>query len=297
MPKFKAKSGAIHFEHRGSRADPRVVLIHGLGCQLVQWPESLLDGLVARGLCVVIFDNRDAGLSDGPETPPPTVEAMLAAQQDPAALTPPYTLSDMAQDVVDLLDHLGQAGAHMVGFSMGGMIAQRLAIEHPERLYSAASVMSSPGGAELPAPDETALAALIGLVAEGGDKAPAARMAAAWEAFGGPHFSSQDAGIGRYAAQAVQRAWRPDGAARQLAATLADGDRRGALRAVRTPTLVLHGEADPLVPVVAGRATAAAVPNAEFVGFEKLGHDLPTPLIGDIVAAIGKHIDAVEVSR
>lgn len=297
MPKFKAQSGAIHFEHRGSRAAPRVVLVHGLGCQLVQWPEALLDGLVARGLCVVTFDNRDAGLSDGPAAPPPPVEALLAAQQDSAAVTPAYTLSAMAQDVVDLLNHLGQAGAHVVGLSMGGMIAQRLAIEHAERVYSLASVMSSPGGADLPAPDETAVAALLGLVADDDAKEPATRMAAAWEAFGGPHFSSREAGIGRQSAEAVRRAWRPAGTARQLAAILADGDRRGALRAVRAPTLVLHGEADPLVPVAAGRATAAALPNAEFVGFEKLGHDLPTPLIGDIVAALGKHIEAVEVSR
>lgn len=297
MPKFNAKSGAIHFEHRGSRADPRVVLIHGLSCQLTQWPEALLDGLVARGLCVVTFDNRDTGLSDGPDAPPPSVEALLAAQQDPAALTPAYTLSDMAQDVVDLLDHLGQAGAHVMGFSMGGMIAQHLAIEHAERLYSLASVMSSAGGADLPPPEEAAVAALLGLVAEDEAKAPAAKVADAWEAFGGPHFQSSASGIGRCAGQAVQRAWRPAGTARQLAAILADGDRRDALRSVRTPTLVLHGEADPLLPVAAGRATAAAVPNAEFVGFEKLGHDFPAPLIGDIVAAIGKHIEAVEVSR
>lgn len=297
MPKFNAKSGAIHFEHRGSRADPRVVLIHGLSCQLTQWPEALLEGLVARGLCVVTFDNRDAGLSDGPDTPPPSVEALLAAQQDPAALTPAYTLSDMAQDVVDLLDHLGQAGAHVMGFSMGGMIAQHLAIEHAERLYSLASVMSSPGGADLPPPEEAAVAALLGLVAEDEAKAPAAKVADAWEAFGGPHFQSSASGIGRYAGQAVQRAWRPAGTARQLAAILADGDRRDALRSVRTPTLVLHGEADPLVPVAAGRATAAAVPNAEFVGFEKLGHDFPTPMIASMVAAIGEHIEAVEVSR
>ena len=297
MPKFKAKSGAIHFEHRGSRADPRVVLLHGLGCQLVQWPAALLDGLVARGLCVVTFDNRDAGLSDGPETPPPSVEALLAAQHDPAALAPAYILSDMAQDVVDLLDHLGQAGAHMVGFSMGGMIAQRLAVEHAERVYSLTSVMSSPGGDNLPAPDETAVAALLGLVLEDDAKTPAARVADAWEAFGGPHFPSSELGIGRYAARAVQRAWRPAGTARQLAAILADGDRRGALGAVKAPTLVLHGEADPLVPVAAGQATAAAVPNAKFVGFEKLGHDFPAPLIGSIVAAIGEHVEAVEVSR
>lgn len=297
MPKFKARSGAIHFEHRGARANPRVVLIHGLSCQLVQWPAALLDGLVARGLCVVTFDNRDAGLSSGPTATPPSVEALLAAQQDATALDPAYTLSDLAEDVVDLLDHLGQAGAHVVGFSMGGMVAQRLAIAHAPRLYSLASVMSSPGGDGLPPPDEAAVAALLGLLAEASGETPLARMVHAWEVFGGPHFPSAEMGLARYAAQAVRRAHRPAGVARQLAAILADGDRRPALGAVRTPTLVLHGEADPLVPVAAGQATAAAVANAKFVSFERLGHDLPAPLIPDIVAAIGDHIEAVEISR
>lgn len=302
MPRFKARSGAIYFEHAGARANPRVLLIHGLGCQLVQWPEALTDGLVDAGFCVVSFDNRDAGLSAGPDAEPPSPQALLAAQADPAAVVPAYTLSDMAQDAVDLLDHLGQAGAHVVGLSMGGMIGQRLAIEHAERVYSFVSIMSSPGGADLPAPEEAAVAALLRLAepGAGAENVPAdaeARLAEAWETFGGPHFSSAQVGIGRYARRAVERACRPGGVARQLAAILADGDRRPALAAVRAPTLVLHGEADPLVDVEAGRATAAAVPNAKFAAFEKMGHDLPAPLVGDVVAAISAHIRAVEVNR
>ena len=300
MPRFKARSGAIYFEHRGSRANPRVLLIHGLGCQLVQWPEAFTNGLVDAGFCVVMFDNRDAGLSEGPDAEPPSAPALLAAQADPAALAPAYTLSDMARDAVDLLDHLGQAGAHVVGLSMGGMIGQRLAIEHAERVYSFVSIMSSPGGADLPVPEEAAVAALLRLAegASAADKGPAeARLVHAWETFGGPHFSSAQVGIGRYARRAVERASRPAGVARQLAAILADGDRRPALAAVQAPTLVLHGEADPLVDVEAGRATAAAVPNAKFVAFEKMGHDLPEPLVGDVVAATSAHIRAVEVSR
>ena len=302
MPRFKARSGAIYFEHAGARANPRVLLVHGLGCQLVQWPEGLTEGLVDAGFCVVSFDNRDAGLSAGPDAEPPSTQALLAAQADPAALVPAYTLSDMAQDAVDLLDHLGQAGAHVVGLSMGGMIGQRLAIEHGERVYSFVSIMSSPGGTDLPAPEEAAVAALLRLAEPGagaGD-VPAdaeARLTEAWETFGGPHFSSAQVGIGRYARRAIERAFRPGGVARQLAAILADGDRRPALAAVRAPTLVLHGEADPLVDVEAGRATARAVPNAKFAAFEKMGHDLPAPLVGDVVAAISAHIHAVEVSR
>ena len=296
MPKFKARSGLIHFEHRGARAAPRVLLIHGLGCQLAQWPDALLDGLAASGLCAVMFDNRDAGLSHGPKTPPPSVETLLAAQRDPTLVEPAYTLSDLADDAVDLLDHLGQAGAHVVGFSMGGMIGQRLAIARPERVYSLTSVMSSPGGGDLGHPEQAAVEALIGLLAPAADTAEA-RIRHAWDVWGGPHYPSSRLGIGRLAAHAVARAFRPDGTARQLAAILADGDRRPALAEVRAPTLVLHGQGDPLVPVAAGEATAAAVPDAKFVSFEKAGHDLPAPLIEDVVAAISAHIRAVDVSR
>ena len=297
MAKFNAGCGEIYFEHRGARADPRVLFVHGLGCQLVQWPDSLIDGVVDAGFCAVVFDNRDVGLSAGPVEPAPSVESLLAAQDNPLALTPAYTLSDMAADVVALLDHLGQGGAHVVGLSMGGMISQRLAIEHPERVYSLTSIMSSTGNRDLPGPSDEVVGALITTVSGVDTETIIAQSIQAAKVFGGPHYDSEIHGIGRFARIAVERAHRPEGVMRQLGAILAAEDRRGALAKVEVPTLVIHGNADPLVPVEAGRDTAAAIPGAKYVEIDKLGHDLPEPVIADMVEAITAHLRAVEVSR
>ena len=297
MAKFKAGCGDIYFEHRGARANPRVLFVHGLGCQLVQWPDSLIDGIVDAGFCAVMFDNRDVGLSDGPDEPPFSVEALLAARDDPTALTPAYTLSDMAADVAALLDHLGQGGAHVVGLSMGGMISQTLAIEHPERVYSLTSIMSSTGNPDLPGPPDEVVGALIMTVGGGDPEAIIAQNIRAAKVFGGPHYDSEVNGIGRFARVAVERAHRPEGVMRQLGAILTAEDRRGALAGLDVPTLVIHGNADPLVPVEAGRDTAAAVPGAKYLEIDKLGHDLSEPVIGDMVEAITSHLRTVEVSR
>ena len=294
MASFNARSGAIYFEHRGARANARVLFIHGLGCQLVQWPDSLIAGLVATGLCAVTFDNRDAGLSNGPEGPPPSLEALMATGAD--ALTPDYTLSDMAQDAVDLLDHLGQAGAHVVGVSMGGMIGQRLAIEHPNRVYSLTSIMSSTGNPALPEPSEDAMAAAMALTDDNVETAVAHGIRAA-RVFAGRHFDSRQNGMARFTERAVARAFRPHGVVRQYAAIVADGDRRAALAKLTVPTLVIHGAADPLVPVAAGKDTAASVPDAHYIELDQLGHDLSEPVIPAIVDAIAAHVHAVEVSR
>ena len=297
MAKFKAGCGDIYFEHRGARADPRVLFVHGLGCQIVQWPESLIDGIVDAGFCAVMFDNRDVGLSEGPVEPPPSVEALLAAQNNPSALTPAYTLSDMAGDVVALLDHLGQGGAHVIGLSMGGMISQRLAIDHPERVYSLTSIMSSTGNPDLPGPPDEVVGALITTISGADTETIIAQNIQAAKVFGGPHYDYEAHGIGRFARVAVERAHRPEGVLRQLGAILSAEDRRGALGNLEVPTLVIHGNADPLVPVEAGRDTAAAVPGANYLEIDKLGHDLPEPVIGDIVESITSHLRAVEVSR
>ena len=297
MAKFKAGCGDIYFEHRGARANPRVLFVHGLGCQLVQWPDSLIDGIVDAGFCAVMFDNRDVGLSDGPAEAPFSVEALLAARDDPTALTPAYTLSDMAADVAALLDHLGQGGAHVVGLSMGGMISQTLAIEHPERVYSLTSIMSSTGNPDLPGPPDEVVGALIMTVGGGDPEAIIAQNIRAAKVFGGPHYDSEVHGIGRFARVAVERAHRPEGVMRQLGAILTAEDRRGTLANLDVPTLVIHGSADPLVPVEAGRDTAAAVPGAKYLEIDKLGHDLSEPVIEEMVEAIASHLRTVEVSR
>ncbi len=297
MARFRANSGEIYFEHSGSRSDPRVLFIQGLGCQVVHWPESLIEGVVAAGLCAVTFDNRDSGLSRGSDTPPPSLPSLLAAREDPDAVTPAYSLSDMARDAVDLLDHIGQGGAHVIGVSMGGMIGQRMAIEHPDRVYSLTSIMSSTGNPGLPAPAEEAVGALLASAVAEDAEAAVPLSIQAWQVFAGPHFDSEKVGGGRFARRAIERAYRPDGTVRQLAAILTDGDRRADLERVRVPTLVIHGNADPLVPVEAGRETAAVIPGASYLEIDKLGHDLPEPVLGEMIAAITSHIRDVEVTR
>lgn len=297
MARFTAKSGEIYFEHSGSRADPRVLFIQGLGCQVVHWPESLIQGVVDAGLCAVTFDNRDSGLSHGSEAPPPSLMSLLAARDDPGDLAPAYSLSDMAQDAVDLLDHIGQGGAHVIGVSMGGMIGQRMAIEHPDRVYSLTSIMSSTGNPELPPPSEEAVGALISSSAAEDAEAAVSLSVQTWQVFAGPHFDSEKVGGARFARRAIDRSYRPDGTLRQLAAILADGDRRADLERLAVPTLVIHGDADPLIPPEAGRDTAAAIPGATSLEIEKLGHDLPEPVIGEMVSAITAHIHDVEVTR
>ena len=297
MAKFRTRTGEIYFEHRGARANPRVLFVHGLGCQLVQWPDSLIEGVVGAGYCAVLFDNRDAGLSTGPSAPAPSVEALLMAQADPTSMRASYSLSDMAGDVVALLDHLGQGGAHVIGLSMGGMISQRLAIEHPERVYSLTSIMSSTGNRDLPGPSEETIGALIQTIATGDKETVIAQNIQAGKIFGGPHYDSEVHGIARFARTAVERAHRPDGVTRQLAAILTAEDRRAELAKVEIPTLVIHGNADPLVPVEAGHDTAEAIPGAKFLEIDKLGHDLSEPVIGEIVEAITSHLRTVDVSR
>ena len=297
MAFFAAQSGTIYFEHHGARADPRVLFVHGLGCQVVQWPRSLIDGVVAAGLCAVLFDNRDVGLSHGVDAPAPTIEQLLAANVDPAALTPPYTLSAMARDAVALLDHLGQGGAHVVGVSMGAMIGQRMALEHPQRVFSLTSIMASTGNPELPPPTPEAVAALVASMGSESAEAAIENGIRAAGVLGGPKYPSERFGIARFARLAVERAYRPDGVARQLAAILTDGDRRAELANTDVPALIIHGKDDPLVPVAAGRDTAATIPGAKYLEFDELGHDLSEPLMEPMAKAITEHILGVDAAR
>ena len=297
MARFRAKDGEIYFEHYGSRADPRVLFIQGLGCQLIHWPETLIQGVVDAGLCAVTFDNRDTGFSHGSDVPPPSLMSLMAARDDPKGFAPPYSLSDMARDAVDLLDHIGQGGAHVIGISMGGMIGQRMAIEHPQRVYSLTSIMSATGNPQVTQPDEEAVGTLLAASAAEDAEAVVTLGIRAWQVFGGPHFDSEKVGGARFARLAAERAYRPEGTLRQLTAILADGDRRAELERLTVPTLVIHGDADPLVPVEAGRETAEVIPGAAYLELEKLGHDLPEPLLGEIVSAITTHIQHVKITR
>lgn len=248
----------------------------GLGAQLIQWDEGLCELLAEQGHHVVRFDNRDAGLST--HFHDHGVPATGAA--------PPYLLDDLADDTAALMDVLGWTAAHIVGASMGGMIAQTLAIRHPERVLTLTSIMSTPGPSVAP-PTEAAAAILMGRPAQGRE-AVLEQAVRTWSTIGSPGYELDQERIRAMAGLAYDRCFDPAGTARQLAAIMASGDRTELLAQVAVPTLVLHGEADPLVPVVGGRATAAAIPGARLVTYPGMGHDLPRELWPSFVAEITK---------
>jgi pimeloyl-ACP methyl ester carboxylesterase len=294
MPEFRTEGITLHYEQHGARADPAVLLIHGLTCQVIHWPRPLVDRLAAAGYRVVTFDNRDAGRStklDHLDVGSP--ETVL---KNPAAIPAPYGLADMARDAIALLDHLGQSGAHLVGLSMGGMIAQRAALDFPDRVFSLTSIMSSTSDRDLPGGSKSVLEAFV-TTPPSRRSAAIAHLANGWRALGGPHYDSTRLGLARLAEAALDRGYSVSGTARQLLAILQAEPRGDALQRLDVPALVIHGGADPLVPLAAGERTAARLKHARLAVFEKLGHDLPDPLLADIAAEIVRHLDSVPASR
>jgi pimeloyl-ACP methyl ester carboxylesterase len=294
MPSLRTESVTLHYDQYGARANPPVLLIHGLTCQSIHWPQALIDHLTAAGYRVVTFDHRDAGLStklDHLEAG--SIETVLA---DPRRIPAPYRLADLAGDATALLDYLGQSGAHLVGFSMGGMIAQRLALDVPERVFSLTSIASSTGDPDLPGADPEAIDAFISTPPAARDAA-IAHLANGWRVIGGSHYDSRRVGLARLAEAAYDRGYSASGAARQLLAILQAEPRGKALEALDVPALVIHGGADSLVPPAAGERTAASLKNARLAVFEHLGHDLPDPLLEDIAEEIVRHLDSVQVRR
>jgi pimeloyl-ACP methyl ester carboxylesterase len=275
----------IDYEVLGEDGDPPLLLVMGLGEQLIAWPTDFCLALVDRGFQVVRFDNRDVGRSTCFDDRPVRGEDVLAAFTG-AAVSAPYLLSDMAADAVGLLDHLGIDAAHVVGASMGGMIAQTIAIEHPTRVLSLTSIMSTTGDPAVGQPTPEAAAMLLTPRPTSRDQAIDQGVAAR-RAIGSPeHF---DEAIAReQVAAAYDRRFNPDGFARQMLAILASGDRTERLRALDVATLVIHGDKDALVTPSGGEATAAAVPGAELLVLEGMGHDLPPSYWAPVVEAITK---------
>jgi len=294
MPSFDANGTEIYYEQTGSRAEVPLLLIHGLGCQLIHWPKPLITQLTDSGLRVITMDNRDVGLSEKLGTSPtPNIEEVLA---NPLDHEPHYSLADMAADAVALLDHLGQAGAHIVGLSLGGAIAQHMAIEYPQRVYSLTSIMSTTGNPDLPPGQADAYAAFISTPPP--DRARAiAHNSHGWQTIGGPHYDSTLCGLARMSEPAYHRGFCPSGVARQLLALLTAPPRQSLLGRVSAPSLVIHGAADPLVPLCAGEETAACLPDAELHVIDKMGHDLPDPLLGEIADRIIALVHTVSITR
>jgi pimeloyl-ACP methyl ester carboxylesterase len=273
----------LAYETFGQPSARPLLLIMGLGSQMIAWPEEVCAALVERGFFVVRFDNRDAGLSTHlHDAPAPDLSAILSGDTSSVA----YALEDMADDVVGLLDALGIAGAHVVGVSLGGMIAQTVATRHPDRVRSLTSIMAAPW-LEL---DEGGVAMLSAEPAGTREEA-VERTVQLFRLVGSPGYPLDEARIADIAGQSYDRAYDPAGSVRQRLAVHVSGDRTEALRSLRMPTIVVHGEADPLVPVAGGKATAEAIPDAELLILPGMGHDLPRELGPTIIDAITRTAD------
>jgi pimeloyl-ACP methyl ester carboxylesterase len=290
VPVAPANGIQIAYETHGNPDDPAMLLVMGLGCQLILWQEDFCQMLVDRGFHVIRFDNRDVGLSSKIEGGP--APNMVAAMMGDAS-TASYTLADMANDAAGLLDHLGIAAAHVVGVSMGGMITQQLAIDHPDRVLSIASIMSTTGDREVGQPKPEALPALV-------SSAPADRegtiefAVGAFKLIGSPDYPMDEDELRGLVAASYDRDHYPVGFMRQLLGILASPDRTPALRSVQVPALVIHGEADPLVMVSGGEATAAAIPGATLIKVPGMGHDLPRVLWPRFVDAIVENAERAQ---
>ena len=281
----KARVGQLELCYESAGEGPVVLMIMGLGAQLVFWPEEFCQGLVDRGFRVVRFDNRDAGYStrlDHLGVPRFPVEVARWAMGK--RVRAPYGLEDMADDAAGLLDALEIPQAHVLGASMGGMIAQLVAIRHPKRVRSLTSIMSSPGDRRSLIPHPKAAQALF-------RKAPTTRREAedSWVKFfrtvGSPGFLFDEPGLRERAGLHFERGPSPRGFARQITAVLAAPDRRAALNRLDVPALVVHGNADPLVPFSGGRRTADALRDVQFLRVEGMGHDLPRGAWPDMLDA------------
>ena len=272
----------IAYQTFGNRADPPLLLVMGLATQMLGWHEDFCRALSERGLFVVRFDNRDIGLSTHlDDAGPADVMAAFAGDFSSAA----YTLSDMATDTVGLMDALELDSAHLVGASMGGMIVQTVAIEHPGRVRSLTSIMSRTGQSGVGDATEEATQVLLAPPAHSRDEA-IERSLATYRVIGSSGYPLDEQALRERAALSYDRAYDPAGVSRQLVAIAASGDRSEGLRELRVPTLVLHGADDPLIQVSGGRATAAAIPGAELVVFDGMGHDLPRALWPEVCERI-----------
>lgn len=293
MTQAAANGIAIEYECFGDVAAPPVLLIAGLGVQLTGWSAAFCTRLAGHGLRVIRFDNRDVGLSThlSAAPVPPFMEVALALSRGAVPVVP-YTLSDMADDAVGLLDALGIARAHVVGRSMGGMIAQIVASQHPGRTASLVSIMSSSGNPALPPATPEAMAMLTRTPPDPArdEEGYLDQAVQAAQVFAGRGFAFDAAAQRAQARAALRRAHDPAGFGRQLAAVVADGDRRARLRGIAAPTLVIHGDDDPLVRPEAGADTAANVPGAALLRVEGMGHEIPPALEGEIAAAIARHV-------
>ena len=286
MPTVLSNGIRIAYDEFGDTRATPMLLIMGLGAQMILWHDDFCATLAGRGYRVIRFDNRDVGESSWmDDLGMPDVVSVFTAVATHQPVSAPYLLRDMAADAAGLLAALDIERAHVVGVSMGGMIAQTLALDAPARLRSLTSIMSSTGNPNLPQPRPEAMAVL--LTPPPPDREGAiARGVEVFRTIGSPGFPFEEDEVRRLAALSYDRGFNPAGTARQLVAILASGSRVERLRSLRVPTLVIHGTDDPLVPLAAGQETANAIPNAALLAIEGMGHDMPRPVWPRMIDAI-----------
>jgi pimeloyl-ACP methyl ester carboxylesterase len=285
----KANGIEIAYDTFGYQSDPPLLLIMGLGVQMIVWDEKFCKQLAARGYWVIRFDNRDVGLSTNfSEAGVPNLSQLTEALSRGEALNVPYTLDDMADDALGLLDILSINSAHVVGLSMGGMIGQIMALRFPERIRTLTSVMSTTGDPNLPPPKPEALEVLVVPI-------PSERSAYVegwlnvWRVLSGPQIPVEEALARKWAESSHERGLNPSGFLRQMAAIMASGSRKDSLKALTVPTLVVHGDADPLVPLECGIDTANSIPDAKLHVIEGMGHALPQAVWSQFIDALASH--------
>ena len=270
---------------------PVVLLIMGLGMQLIAWPPGFVRGLINAGFRVVRFDNRDIGLSEkfGTMGSPNLLWSGLKYKLG-LPIKAPYRLHDMALDALGVLDALGITKAHIVGVSMGGMVAQRVALHAPQRTLSLTSIMSSSGARGLPQATSAVTRQMLSRPAGKGKQAAIDHSVKLFQAIGSPGFPMDEAFLRERVTASYERSFNPDGLVRQMVAIAADSTRAADLAKVSVPTLVLHGRADPLVPFACGQDTAKRIPGARLVGIDGMGHDLPPGVVEHLLTHLVPHL-------
>ncbi len=291
MPRVRANNIEIEYESFGTASDPTILLIMGLGMQLLAWPEPFCRELASRGYRVVRYDNRDTGFStkfDGRKAP--SMMSMFVRSALGWPIRVPYTLQDMARDAVGLLDAIDVDAAHIVGASMGGMIAQNLAVASPERVRTLTSIMSTSGHRSLPGADPLVTRHIVRGRPVGGDRdAVIAHNMKTIELIGSPDYPVDEDRRREMASMSYDRCYYPEGFTRHVAAIIEDGDRRSRLRSISVPTLVIHGRKDPLVPLEGGIDTAEHIPGARLEIIEGMGHNFPVELWPTLLDLIDGH--------
>ncbi|MDE2398014.1 MAG: alpha/beta fold hydrolase [Burkholderiales bacterium] len=281
---------AIELDDQGPPGGEPLLLIMGLGMQLIAWPQEWVDQLVARGFRVIRFDNRDAGLSTGFDAlgvPNLLLAGLGNLMHMPVAA--PYRIADMAADAIGVLDALGLASAHVCGASMGGMIGQHLAAAYPERVRSLCLMMTTSGSRRLPQPELKVQRALLSRPASAEPEAVVAHLERLVRLIGSPGYPPAPELLRQRLRLAVERAWHPAGTARQMAAVIADGSRTRLLGAIVAPTRVVHGQSDPLIPVAAGHDLVARIHGAVGDFVPGMGHDLPQELLPHFTAGVAEN--------